>query len=66
MTAARMQRHALQLAKHDYEIKYRTSAKHGNADGLSRVPMPTGKTVKESDDMDVFYMNHMDVLPITA
>ena len=37
MTAARMQRYALQLAAHDYEIKYRTSAKHGNADGLSRV-----------------------------
>ena len=35
-------------------------------DGLSRVPMPTGKTVKEYDVMDVFYMNHMDVLPITA
>ena len=66
MTAARMQRYALQLAAHDYEIKYRTSAKHGNADGLSRVPLPTGKTVQESDAMDVFYMNHMDVLPITA
>ena len=66
MTASRMQRYALQLAAHDYEIKYRTSAKHGNADGLSRVPMPTGKTVQESDVMDVFYMNHMDVLPITA
>ena len=66
MTAARMQRYALQLAAHDYEIKYRTSAKHGNADGLSRVPMPTGKTVQEYDVMDVFYMNHMDVLPITA
>ena len=66
MTAARMQLYALQLAAHDYEINYRTSAKHGNADGLSRVPMPTGKTVQESDVMDVFYMNHMDVLPITA
>ena len=62
MTAARMQRYALQLAAHDYEIKYRTSAKHANADGLSRLPMATGKT----DVMDVVYMNHMDVLPITA
>ena len=63
MTTARMQRYALQLAAHDYEIKCRTSAKHGNADGLSRVAMPTGKTVQESDVTDVFYM---DVLPITA
>ena len=66
MTAARMQRYALQLAAHDYEIKYKTSAKHANADGLSRLPMVTGKTATESDVMDVFYMKHMDVLPITA
>ena len=66
MTAARVQRYALQLAAHDYEIKYKTSAKHANADGLSRLPMATGKTATESDVMDVFYMNHMDVLPITA
>ena len=66
MTAARMQRYALQLAAHDYEIKYRTSAKHANADGLSRLPMATEKTATESDVMDVFYMNHMDVFPITA
>ena len=66
MTAARMQRYALQLATHDYEIKYRTSAKHANADGLSRLPMATGKTATESDVMDNFYMNHMDVWPITA
>ena len=28
--------------------------------------MAIGKTATESDAMDVFYMNHMDVLPITA
>ena len=58
--------YALQLAAHDYEIKYRTSAKHANADGLSRLPMAPGKTSTEYDVMDVFYINHMDVLPITA
>ena len=41
MTAARMQRYALQLAAYDNEIKYRTSAKHVNADSLSRLPMAT-------------------------
>ena len=66
MTAARMQRYALQLAVHDYEIKYRTSTKHANVDDLSRLPMATVKTATESDVIDVFDMNHMDVLPITA
>ena len=67
MTTARMQRCALQVAAHDYDIKYRTSAaKHGNADGMSIWPMTTGKTATEYDVMDVFYMNYMRVLPITA
>ena len=44
MTAARIQRYALLFVAHDYETKYRTSAKHANVDGLSRLPMATGKT----------------------
>ena len=66
MMTAHMQRYALQLAAHVYEIKYIISAKHDNADGLSRLHMATGKTATEYDVMDVFYMNHMDVLSITA
>ena len=64
--AARIQCYAAQLEAQDYEIKYRTSAKHSNADDLSRLPLATGKTATESDVMDVFYMNYMDVLPIIA
>ena len=62
MAAQRMQRYAIQLAAHDYKIMYRTSAKHANVDGLSRLPMATGKTPTEYDVMDVFYMNHMYAL----
>ena len=53
-TETHMHRYALQLAAHNYEIKKRTSVKHANADGLSRLHMSTWKTVTESDVMDVF------------
>lgn len=40
MAAARLQRWALLLAAHNYTITYWLAADHGNADGLSRLPLP--------------------------
>nr|XP_025043376.1 uncharacterized protein K02A2.6-like [Pelodiscus sinensis] len=37
MAASRMQRWALWLSGHTYEIRYRKATLHGNADGLSRL-----------------------------
>lgn len=39
LAASRMQRWALLLSAHTYDIKYRKSEMHGNADGLSRLPL---------------------------
>lgn len=39
MTAARLQRYALYLAGHTYNIEYRNTKSHCNADGLSRLPL---------------------------
>lgn len=39
MIAARLQRYAVTLSGYDYEIKFRPSVKHGNADALSRLPV---------------------------
>ena len=41
LAAARMQRWALLLTAYHYEVEFRGTEKHGNADGLSRVPLPT-------------------------
>ncbi|KAL1263576.1 hypothetical protein QQF64_006315 [Cirrhinus molitorella] len=40
MAAARLQRWALLPAAHNYTIQYRSAKNHGNADGLSRLPLP--------------------------
>lgn len=39
LAAARLQRWALILASYDYDIMYRPTAKHSNADGMSRLPL---------------------------
>lgn len=39
MTAQRLQRWALTLMGFQYEIKYKKTSKHGNADALSRLPV---------------------------
>ncbi len=39
MAASRLQRWAIILASYNYEIRYRASEEHGDADGLSRLPV---------------------------
>ena len=39
MTVAPLQRHALFLAGFNYSIEYKNTTQHGNADGLSRLPV---------------------------
>ncbi len=59
MAAARLQRWALFLAAYDYDIQYRDGAHHCNADGLSRLPLPTASQV-ELDTVEL----QLDALPV--
>ena len=45
LASARIKRWALILSAHDYKIQFRPGQQHGNADVLSRLPLPI--TVKE-------------------
>ncbi|KAL2081888.1 hypothetical protein ACEWY4_021706 [Coilia grayii] len=65
MAAARMQRWALLLAAHDYTIHYREAARLGNADGLSRLPLPTSPKEK-SNAVDSFHIRHLEALPVNC
>ena len=66
MTAARLQRYALFLAAHDYSIRYRLTKLHGNADGLSRLPILPQEDRDNDEDVDCFYVNHFGVLPVNS
>ena len=68
MTAARLQRYALLLAGYQYDIVYRKTSDHGNADGLSRLPInsPASEANADGDAVDTFHVSQFDPLPVTA
>lgn len=67
MSAARLQRYAIQLAAHNYSIKYRSTSHHANADFLSRFPVDTSNSSASSlDYADVFYTQQLINLPVSA
>ncbi|XP_055714392.1 uncharacterized protein K02A2.6-like [Phlebotomus papatasi] len=60
----RMERWCLLLATYDYEIVYRKGKEHGNADGLSRLPLK--EEVIEESEIGVISMLETDQSPIQA
>ncbi|XP_061878364.1 uncharacterized protein K02A2.6-like [Entelurus aequoreus] len=65
MAAARLQRWALVLAAHNYTIQYRKAADHGNADGLSRLPLQVAHGEKP-DAVDRVTVHHLETLPVDS
>ncbi len=69
MAAARIQRWAIILSAYDYHICYRKAENHGNADGLSRVPLPETTDVGTeaiSAHINFFLTNHLQEAPLNA
>ena len=64
-TTTRMVRYALFLASHDYEIEYKNTTKHCNADGLSRLPVPEVRT-EDIDPDDLLHMSQLEKMPVTS
>lgn len=64
-TASRMQHYALFLQSFNYDIQYRKSELHANADCLSRLPIPATDTY-ECDTVDEFHNATFNTLPVTA
>ena len=52
MAASRLQRWAIILLSYDYEVKYQPSTLHGNADGLSRLPLQH-EPVEQDDSREI-------------
>lgn len=65
MAAARLQRWALMLAAHNYAIQYRKAAEHGNADGLSRLPLQVVHREKPDSTKRVM-VHHLETIPVDS
>ena len=66
LAAARMQRWALTLSAYTYDITFRSTKSHANADSLSRLPLPAPKPVEDSEDPTIFDVAQLDALPVQA
>ncbi|XP_055714912.1 uncharacterized protein K02A2.6-like [Phlebotomus papatasi] len=64
-TALRMQHYAAFLKGFNFTIEHRSTKLHGNADGLSRLPLPV-KSQFETDDPEVAQINLIETLPVTC
>ncbi|KAM7438769.1 hypothetical protein ABFA07_011747 [Porites harrisoni] len=67
VTAARLQRYGLFLVGYDYQIEYKNTEVHSNADGLSRLPLKTEERAEDVvDPVNVFNLMQFEPLPITV
>jgi hypothetical protein len=65
LAAARMQRWAMLLSAYQYDIEFRSTSEHANADGFSRLPIQTTNKGEESAIVaSMFNLNQIDVLPL--
>lgn len=64
LAASRLQRWALLLSAHSYDIKYRKSDLHCSADGLSKLPLPITKP--EWNTAKIFYFRELSRAPVST
>ena len=63
LAAARLQRWALILSSYQYDVKFRPTDSHANADALSRLPVDQ---VEKSQESEVYHFSYVNDLPVTA
>ena len=64
LAAARMQRWALLLSAYVYDIHFRPTGSHGNANWLSRLPLATETPVVNCTDPTAFNVMQLNSLPV--
>jgi hypothetical protein len=64
LAASRLQRWAMILMGHDYEIQYKSGKDHGNCDGLSH--LPGGSDNFLGHEQSINYFSFVDQLPVSA
>ena len=66
LAAARLQRWAVLLSAYTYDIRYKSTVAHSNADGLSRLPLPIDMKEGESQKASLYFVSRMECLPVTV
>ena len=66
LAAARLQRWAVLLSAYSYDIRFKSTSAHANADGLSRLPLPWVTPEGQSPDVAIFNISQIENLPVTA
>ncbi|XP_045473436.1 uncharacterized protein K02A2.6-like [Harmonia axyridis] len=64
LSTTRMQHYALFLQTFQYDIKYKNSKEHSNADAMSRLPT-NSKQINMYDESDAFEIYQIQNLPVT-
>ena len=65
LAAARLQQWAILLSAYTYELEFRSTEKHANADCLSRLPLETTVAQETPQEVMVFNICQIEALPIT-
>ena len=65
LAAAWLQRWVVLLSAYDYDIKYKHSKDHGNADGLSRLALPSNESTVGEEGVTIFNVAQIQVLQLT-
>ena len=66
LAAARLQRWAWILSAYKYEIEFRPTEEHGNADALSRLPLKETASENVDNDPRVFNVAQLQSLPVNV
>ena len=66
LAAAHLQRWAVLLSAYSYDVEFRRTERHANADSLSRLPLKSQCPNTGQDEATVFSLCQAEYLPVTA